>query len=140
MDFCAAVLKVRIRLPPAESLSLAAYLHRPPDSLSYGQAFQLRVPRAAEIIKVTWIRLGSVTHSFDQNQRLNTLAFTKGEGEVTATAPANANLCPPAITNVSHLTHLPEPTRYFCGASASCSGALLLGRIACRSRRRSLPL
>jgi galactose oxidase len=66
-----------------------------PDSLSYGQAFQLRVPRAAEIAKVTWIRLGSVTHSFDQNQRLNTLAFTKGEGEITVTAPANANVCPP---------------------------------------------
>jgi hypothetical protein len=66
-----------------------------PDSFSYGQTFQLRVPRAAEIAKVTWIRLGSVTHSFDQNQRLNTLAFTKGEGEITVTAPANANLCPP---------------------------------------------
>jgi galactose oxidase len=66
-----------------------------PDLLSYGQAFQLRVPRAAEIAKVTWIRLGSVTHSFDQNQRLNALAFTKGQGEITVTAPANANLCPP---------------------------------------------
>ena len=66
-----------------------------PDSVSYGQAFQLRVPRAAEIIKVTWIRLGSVTHSFDQNQRLSTLSFTKGEGEITVTAPANANICPP---------------------------------------------
>jgi hypothetical protein len=66
-----------------------------PDSVSYGQTFQLRVPRAAEIAKVTWIRLGSVTHSFDQNQRLNTLTFTKGEGEIMVTAPANANLCPP---------------------------------------------
>ena len=31
---------------------------------------------------MTWIRLASVTHSFDQNQRLNTLAFTKGPGRL----------------------------------------------------------
>lgn len=66
-----------------------------PDAVSYGQVFQLRVPRAAEITKITWIRLGSVTHSFDQNQRLNTLKFVKGKGEITVTAPANGNLCPP---------------------------------------------
>lgn len=94
--------------PPKDTHSDAqffspSYLFRGPrptftgaqDSVSYGQAFQLRVPRAAEIAKVTWIRLGSVTHSFDQNQRLSTLAFTKGEGEIAVTAPANANLCPP---------------------------------------------
>ena len=45
-----------------------------------GRRSNLRVPQADEIAKVTWIRLGSVTHSFDQNQRLNTLAFTKGDG------------------------------------------------------------
>ena len=66
-----------------------------PDSVSYGQVFQLRLSWAAEIAKVTWIRLGSVTHSFDQNQRLNTLGFTKDEEEIAVTAPANANICPP---------------------------------------------
>jgi galactose oxidase len=44
---------------------------------------------------VTWIRLASVTHSFDQNQRMNSLAFQKGQGKLTVTAPANANVCPP---------------------------------------------
>jgi galactose oxidase len=53
------------------------------------------VPQPDKIAKVTWIRLGSVTHSFDQNQRLNTLSFTRGAGQITITAPANANLCPP---------------------------------------------
>ena len=47
------------------------------------------------IAKVNWIRLGSVTHSFDQNQRMNTLAFKKGPGTLTVTAPENANICPP---------------------------------------------
>jgi hypothetical protein len=66
-----------------------------PDAVSYGQAFELAVPQADRISKVTWIRLGSVTHSCDQNQRLNKLAFSKGPGKVTVTAPANANLSPP---------------------------------------------
>jgi galactose oxidase len=66
-----------------------------PDQLFYGQAFELKVANAEAIGKVTWIRLASVTHSFDQNQRLNTLAFTKGDGALNVTAPANANICPP---------------------------------------------
>jgi hypothetical protein len=36
-----------------------------------------------------------VTHSFDQNQRINFLSFAAGATAVTATAPANANVCPP---------------------------------------------
>jgi hypothetical protein len=66
-----------------------------PDAVSYGQAFELGVQRPDKIGKVTWIRLGSVTHSCDQNQRLNTLSFTRGQGKITVTAPANANVCPP---------------------------------------------
>lgn len=66
-----------------------------PDQIFYGEAFTLKVANADAIAKVTWIRLASVTHSFDQNQRLNSLAFTKGAGTLNVTAPANANVCPP---------------------------------------------
>ncbi|MBV9531521.1 MAG: DUF1929 domain-containing protein [Bradyrhizobium sp.] len=66
-----------------------------PDQLSYGQVFGLKVASPESIAQVTWIRLASVTHSFDQNQRLNTLAFTRAEGALTVTAPASANVCPP---------------------------------------------
>ena len=66
-----------------------------PDALFYAQTFDLAVPQPDKVAKVTWIRLGSVTHSFDQNQRLNTLSFTRGAGKITVTAPANANACPP---------------------------------------------
>jgi galactose oxidase len=66
-----------------------------PDQLSYGQPFELKVAHPEAIARVTWIRLASVTHSFDQNQRLNALAFTRREGALNVTAPANANLCPP---------------------------------------------
>ena len=78
------------------------YMFRPrptfsqaPDQIAYGQVFTLKVANVNTIAKVTWIRLASVTHSFDQNQRLNTLIFTKGAGTIDVTAPANANMCPP---------------------------------------------
>jgi hypothetical protein len=61
----------------------------------YGQTFDIETPEAAEIDKVTWIRLSSVTHSFNSNQRFNLLDFQAGAGKLTITAPANGNVCPP---------------------------------------------
>jgi hypothetical protein len=44
---------------------------------------------------VRWIRLGSVTHAFDANQRANTLTFSRGSGIVRVTTPSNARRAPP---------------------------------------------
>lgn len=66
-----------------------------PSSVQYGQTFLIGTPDAANIAQVTWIRLGSVTHSFNQNQRLNHLQFVQATGGLNITAPANANLAPP---------------------------------------------
>jgi len=66
-----------------------------PSSVKYGQTFLVATPDAANISQVTWIRLGSVTHSFNQNQRLNHLQFVQASGGLNITAPANANLAPP---------------------------------------------
>jgi hypothetical protein len=66
-----------------------------PSSVKYGQVFQVATPDAANISQVTWIRLSSVTHSFNQNQRLNHLQFAQTTGGLNITAPANANLAPP---------------------------------------------
>jgi len=66
-----------------------------PSSVTYGQVFSVATPDAANISQVTWIRLGSVTHSFNQNQRLNHLQFAQSTGGLNITAPANANLAPP---------------------------------------------
>ena len=67
-----------------------------PSSVGYGQSFTVQSASAASITKVTWIRLGSVTHAFNQNQRMNYLPFSvTGTGTLTVTAPANANLAPP---------------------------------------------
>jgi Bacterial Ig domain/Galactose oxidase-like, Early set domain len=43
---------------------------------------------------VNLIRLSSVTHAFNQNQRINHLEFTKTPDGLKITAPANPNLAP----------------------------------------------
>ena len=67
-----------------------------PVSVSYGQTFTVQTPQAATIQRATWIRLSSVTHSFNQNQRMNRLAAVPtGESTVSVTAPWSPNLAPP---------------------------------------------
>jgi hypothetical protein len=66
-----------------------------PSGLSYGQAFSVQTPDAATITDVTLVRLSSVTHSFNMNQRFNRLSFTRGAGVLNITAPSNPNLTPP---------------------------------------------
>jgi hypothetical protein len=66
-----------------------------PGNVAYGQAFTVQTTSAATITKVTWIRLSAVTHSFNQNQRMNVLSFSPGTGAITVTAPLNPNLAPP---------------------------------------------
>jgi hypothetical protein len=66
-----------------------------PATVGYAQTFSVTTPNAAQVTDVRWIRLGSVTHAFDQSQRANTLAFSRTASGVDVTAPANANLAPP---------------------------------------------
>jgi hypothetical protein len=66
-----------------------------PANVGYGQAFTVATPNAAQITEVRWIRLGSVTHAFDENARANTLTFSKTTDGVSVTAPENSNLAPP---------------------------------------------
>ena len=66
-----------------------------PANVTYGEQFTLTTPDAASITNVVWIRPGNTTHAFDQNQRINRLAFTAGNGQLTVTAPNDPNLCPP---------------------------------------------
>ncbi|TFZ02490.1 DUF1929 domain-containing protein [Ramlibacter henchirensis] len=68
-----------------------------PAQLAYGQRFTVQSAQAAGIGKVSLIRLSSVTHAFNMDQRLNVLPFTAGTGSLDITAPANANLAPPGM-------------------------------------------
>ena len=68
-----------------------------PTKVVYGQQFVVTTPDAASITKVTLIRLSSVTHSFNENQRLNYLSYSAptGAGRLDVFAPANGKVCPP---------------------------------------------
>ncbi len=66
-----------------------------PTTVTPGTSFTVSTPEAASITRVSLIALGSVTHAFDQNQRLLTLGFTRGTGGLTITAPPNNNMAPP---------------------------------------------
>jgi hypothetical protein len=66
-----------------------------PVSAGYGQTFFVQTPNATSIAQVTLVRLSSVTHAFNENQRFNRLNFTQAAGGLNVTAPANGNVCPP---------------------------------------------
>lgn len=66
-----------------------------PAAVPYGQPFFVATPDAASVAGVTLIRLSSVTHSFNQEQRILRPSFATTTGGLTVTAPSNPNLCPP---------------------------------------------
>jgi hypothetical protein len=66
-----------------------------PTSVSYGQTFFVGSPDATSITHVNWIRLSSVTHTKNMDQRINRLAFSQASGGLNVTAPGDPNLCPP---------------------------------------------
>jgi hypothetical protein len=64
-------------------------------TVGYGEKFTVTTPNAGQITAVRWIRLGSVTHAFDANQRANSLAFSLAAGSVKVTVPLNSRRAPP---------------------------------------------
>jgi hypothetical protein len=66
-----------------------------PGSVTYGQTFFVGTPDAANITQVTWVRLSSVTHAFNMDQRFSRLSFSRKAGGLNVVAPASSNLAPP---------------------------------------------
>jgi hypothetical protein len=66
-----------------------------PATVNYGTTFSVSTPNAAQITDARWIRLGAVTHAFDNGGIANTLTFTPTATGVDITAPAGPNIAPP---------------------------------------------
>lgn len=70
-----------------------------PASVRYGQNFSISSPNAPGIERtgrVTLVRLSSVTHSFNMNQRFLTLRMTSStSNQLNLVAPEEPNDCPP---------------------------------------------
>src|SRR5438309_1059397 len=66
-----------------------------PAVVGYGQTLSVSTPDGAAVTKVTFIRIGSVTHAFDQSGRLVPLAFSPVSGGLSVTLPASRTTAPP---------------------------------------------
>jgi galactose oxidase len=67
----------------------------PTRPIHYGDTFEVESPQADTIAKVTWLRLSSVTHAFNTNQRINFLEFSVHARKLRITVPNSPNVCPP---------------------------------------------
>ena len=68
---------------------------RRPANITWGGAFTVSTPDAANISQAVLVRPGSSTHAFDMDQRLVGMSFTAGSGTLTVTAPPNGKIAPP---------------------------------------------
>jgi hypothetical protein len=67
-----------------------------PGSVAYGQSFSVGTTNAGANPTVSLVRLASVTHGFNQDQRqINLPATVNGSSGLTVTGPADSNKCPP---------------------------------------------
>lgn len=99
-----------------------------PTSVSYGAAFVFDTPSPNSIDAVSWIRLSSVTHSFNMNQRFLKLPITsRSTTSVTVTAPTDANICPPGDYMVFALSNgVPSKAKIVSISDNPCAASINL--------------
>ena len=66
-----------------------------PSVVRYNTTFRVTTPDAAGIAEVSLIRLGSVTHGFDMNQRFQTIGFTRDATGLTVASLTSRKRTPP---------------------------------------------
>ena len=66
-----------------------------PASITYAGSFNVPTLDASSVASVVLMKAGSVTHSFDMDQRYVGLSFTASSGNLTVSEPPNSNIAPP---------------------------------------------
>src|SRR5438445_585422 len=66
-----------------------------PSAINYGTGFFVATPDAGRVASASLVRLGSVTHAFNMNQRFVPLTLQPAAGGLTIQPPGNANIAPP---------------------------------------------
>ena len=71
-----------------------------PEQVEYGDTFPVETSQINSITEIRWIRMGSVTHSFNQGQRINELKFEKVRKDgktvkLKVAAPSDRGMTPP---------------------------------------------
>ena len=88
-------LNAEIYSPPYLFKGARPTITSAPTDIQYDTSFVVQTANAPQIASVSLIRLGSVTHAFNEDQRFLDLAFEELAGALNIQAPANANLAPP---------------------------------------------
>jgi chitodextrinase len=101
-----------------------------PSTISYGGVITVETPDAADIVQVSFIRLGSTTHAFNTSQRFQWLSFTRNAASLSVTAPGDPNIAPPGdyllfILNGSGVPSIGKIVR-ISGAVSGYSGPITL--------------
>ncbi len=66
-----------------------------PSAIDIGRTFALDVPLAENVARVTLVKTGSATHSFNQDQRFLELTFVAAGSRLNVQAPTRASEAPP---------------------------------------------
>jgi len=88
-------LSAEIYSPPYLFKGARPTISSVPSTLPYAANFTVTTADALQISSVAMIRLGAVTHAFDQNQRYVPLTFQQVTGGLTVQSPTSGNLAPP---------------------------------------------
>jgi hypothetical protein len=88
-------LNAEIFSPPYLFRGQRPVITQAPAEIGYGEAFVVATPDAGRVTRVSLVRLSSVTHAFDQNQRFSELSFRKTAGGLTVAGPETSQVAPP---------------------------------------------
>ncbi len=88
-------LNAEIFSPPYLFRGARPLLQEAPAQAGFGEIFVVGSPDALKVVRVTLVRLGSVTHAFDQSQRFVELSFRRVAGGLSVQAPFNSAMAPP---------------------------------------------
>ena len=88
-------LNAEIYSPPYLFKGVRPVISSAPTTIQYATNFSITTPDATQITSAALIRLGAVTHAFDQNQRYVPLTFQQAAAGLTVQTPSSSNLAPP---------------------------------------------
>jgi hypothetical protein len=81
-----------------------------PSEVEWGTTFDVVTPDPASIRNVHLLKLGAVTHAYDQSQRMARLNFTAAADHLTVSAPANGYEAPPGYYMLFLISDLGVPS------------------------------
>jgi hypothetical protein len=88
-------LNAEIYSPPYLFSGARPTISSAPSTIQYATNFTVTTPDALQISSAALVRLGAMTHGFDQNQRYVPLTFQQVTGGLTVQSPTSGNLAPP---------------------------------------------